>query len=349
MTFASAYDSQTAFSVATDALALAISHTKPACEVRGWVHRLPWQYNVSNCPAVLACVVAVPLTSPKILKYFVLCTIFACLRYMECVPQGSPITARGTGGLEIDARNGGLMCNAELCAATGIFAAGDDVSYFDQRIGRLRMRSDDHEVTSGIKAAENMVAYVRPTPKPRSTSNANPNPRPTNHDPASLADLRPRRYATTPVNTHSVGGTTFFSLGRCDASLETQAFWLANSGSGTGSGNVNGNVNGNSASRSLSSIELICKPSRQGVIVYLDGNQVRGDCGTCSVGLFGSPSFVSSLLLWSVAELLVVVVWSQARWQTAELHIVLSHSHLFCVDVLGTDCGDAWLAFDTIA
>lgn len=30
--------------------------------------------------------------------------------------------------LEIDARNGGVVCNSDLCAGSGIFAAGDDLS-----------------------------------------------------------------------------------------------------------------------------------------------------------------------------------------------------------------------------
>ncbi len=62
--------------------------------------------------------------------------------------------------LEVDPRNGGVVCNAELCAGAGVFAAGDDVSYFDASLGRRRERCADHDRATGEVAATNMVAHV---------------------------------------------------------------------------------------------------------------------------------------------------------------------------------------------
>ncbi|KAJ3206270.1 hypothetical protein HK099_000578 [Clydaea vesicula] len=60
-------------------------------------------------------------------------------------------------GLEIDPNNGGILVNAELCARTNVFAAGDVCSYYDEVLGRRRIEHYDHAVKSGILAGENMV------------------------------------------------------------------------------------------------------------------------------------------------------------------------------------------------
>ena len=56
--------------------------------------------------------------------------------------------------------NGGVVCNSELSIASGIYAAGDDVSYYHEYLGRRRSRCHEHDVASGRVAAENMVDHV---------------------------------------------------------------------------------------------------------------------------------------------------------------------------------------------
>eukprot|EP01135_Chromosphaera_perkinsii_P000140 Nk52_evm36s32 gene=Nk52_evmTU36s32 len=60
-------------------------------------------------------------------------------------------------GLEIDPHHGGILCNAELEARSGIYVAGDVCSFHDVALGRRRVEHHDHAVVSGRLAGENMA------------------------------------------------------------------------------------------------------------------------------------------------------------------------------------------------
>jgi len=75
--------------------------------------------------------------------------------------QEQSFLRNGEGGfLEFDPHNGGILCNSEFSAASGIYAAGDDASFFDVELGRRRERSDAHDMASAYVAANNMVEFV---------------------------------------------------------------------------------------------------------------------------------------------------------------------------------------------
>eukprot|EP00735_Rhodelphis_limneticus_P011024 TRINITY_DN4071_c0_g1::TRINITY_DN4071_c0_g1_i1::g.11871::m.11871 TRINITY_DN4071_c0_g1::TRINITY_DN4071_c0_g1_i1::g.11871 ORF type:complete len:696 (+),score=190.76,sp/Q9GRX6/AIFM1_DICDI/39.78/2e-94,Pyr_redox_2/PF07992.9/1.1e-27,AIF_C/PF14721.1/8.4e+03,AIF_C/PF14721.1/5.4e+03,AIF_C/PF14721.1/3.6e-13,AIF_C/PF14721.1/2.9e-09,Pyr_redox/PF00070.22/1.2e+02,Pyr_redox/PF00070.22/8.2e+03,Pyr_redox/PF00070.22/9.1e-14,K_oxygenase/PF13434.1/49,K_oxygenase/PF13434.1/2.8e-06,K_oxygenase/PF13434.1/2.5e+02,Pyr_r len=65
-------------------------------------------------------------------------------------------------GLEIDPKNGGILVNSELSASTGVYAAGDVVSYWDRVLGRRRIEHYDHAVVSGRVAGENLAGAKQP-------------------------------------------------------------------------------------------------------------------------------------------------------------------------------------------
>ncbi|KAI9013999.1 apoptosis-inducing factor, mitochondrion-associated, C-term-domain-containing protein [Phycomyces nitens] len=65
-------------------------------------------------------------------------------------------------GLEIDEKRAGVVVNAELEARSGVFAAGDMVSFHDVQLGRRRIEHHDHAVLSGRHAGENMVGGSKP-------------------------------------------------------------------------------------------------------------------------------------------------------------------------------------------
>uniref|UniRef100_A0A7S3EML7 FAD/NAD(P)-binding domain-containing protein n=1 Tax=Rhodosorus marinus TaxID=101924 RepID=A0A7S3EML7_9RHOD len=60
-------------------------------------------------------------------------------------------------GLEVDQINGGVVVNAELQAANGVFAAGDVASFWDAALGRRRVEHWDHALVSGRIAGDNMA------------------------------------------------------------------------------------------------------------------------------------------------------------------------------------------------
>jgi len=60
-------------------------------------------------------------------------------------------------GLEVDQINGGVVVNAELQAASGVFVAGDVASFWDSALGRRRVEHWDHALVSGRIAGDNMA------------------------------------------------------------------------------------------------------------------------------------------------------------------------------------------------
>ena len=60
--------------------------------------------------------------------------------------------------LEIDAKNHGIVVNAQFEAMAGLYVAGNLASYYDRALGRRRVDMYDHAVNSGLVAGRNMVA-----------------------------------------------------------------------------------------------------------------------------------------------------------------------------------------------
>jgi NADPH-dependent 2,4-dienoyl-CoA reductase/sulfur reductase-like enzyme len=109
----------------------------------------------------------------------------------------SPATAvASAAGLELDSNNGGVVVSPELAAVTGVYAAGDLISYYDSALKRRR-RSEHHEhsMASGRVAGLNMSA--------------------------ATAARKPQRYVHQPVYSGGTGAFTFRAVGVVDAKLET--------------------------------------------------------------------------------------------------------------------------------
>ncbi|XP_046431615.1 apoptosis-inducing factor 1, mitochondrial [Neodiprion fabricii] len=64
--------------------------------------------------------------------------------------------------LEIDAKVGGYLVNAELEARSDLWVAGDAACFYDVRLGRRRVEHHDHAVISGRLAGENMTGAGKP-------------------------------------------------------------------------------------------------------------------------------------------------------------------------------------------
>lgn len=64
-------------------------------------------------------------------------------------------------GLEVDARFGGYLVNAELEARRHLYVAGDAACFYDTRLGRRRVEHHDHAVVSGRLAGENMAGLSK--------------------------------------------------------------------------------------------------------------------------------------------------------------------------------------------
>lgn len=80
---------------------------------------------------------------------------YAVLASTHCDPV---VKVAAQSGLEIDARNGGIVVNPMLEAVNGVYAAGGCMSYFDESLGRRRVDRFDHAVNSGLLAGINMAA-----------------------------------------------------------------------------------------------------------------------------------------------------------------------------------------------
>ncbi|KAF0852767.1 mitochondrial mitochondrial_apoptosis-inducing_factor_(AIF) [Andalucia godoyi] len=98
-------------------------------------------------------------------------------------------------GLEIDPKNGGITCNAELEARTDVFVAGDVASFYSPVLGRRRVEHYDHAESSGWTAGLN-AAGAR------------------------------KVYNAQPFFWSSLGETAGIeAVGELDSNLDTIAFW----------------------------------------------------------------------------------------------------------------------------
>lgn len=59
--------------------------------------------------------------------------------------------------LEVDSKNGGIVANTELSAASDVYVAGDVLSYWEPVLGRRRVEHYDHAVATGRLAGRNMT------------------------------------------------------------------------------------------------------------------------------------------------------------------------------------------------
>ena len=104
----------------------------------------------------------------------------------------------------LEVAEGGIATNSALQAYDGFFVAGNAATYYDPAIGRRRVDTYDHAVSSGMWAAYNMMA----------------------RDDASSGSVS--RYAHQPYfRSHLAGlGLTLHGLGKIDARLETVGVWF---------------------------------------------------------------------------------------------------------------------------
>jgi len=105
-----------------------------------------------------------------------------------------PNTSYARGDLELDPINDGFVCNPQLKIRSGIWAAGDVASYWDQTLGRKRYNYLEHAGFSGIIAAQNMLG-------------------------------KKEDYFTWPIYEGAILGNEFSFVGEIDSKLETVSVW----------------------------------------------------------------------------------------------------------------------------
>jgi len=115
--------------------------------------------------------------------------------------------------VEFDRWNGGIVCNAELCAASNIYVCGDAVSYPNLYSGSHRRCLDyEHALKSAVVAANNMVASLlehksRKLPTPTALP--------------SIYDNEPVRYVD-----FSILGFGIYSIGRIGPQYEAYGYFF---------------------------------------------------------------------------------------------------------------------------
>lgn len=135
--------------------------------------------------------------------------------------SGGAAKRKRAGTLEVDARRGAVVVNAELAASSRVWVAGD-MACFPSRVHggkRLVSRSVDHAHHSGKLAGENMAAAVS-----RVAGTAV----------ETVGGQGGRRYCHSPafVGEAPLAGVRLAMVGDCDAALPTHGFWWTNSATG---------------------------------------------------------------------------------------------------------------------
>ena len=115
------------------------------------------------------------------------------------LPVSSSYLDKSSHGLcERDLVHGGIVANSELSAASGVYVAGDAVS-FPSKLGRRRVQwSVDHAAHTGYVCGKNMARH---------------------------GETPPVRYDREPATQVDIGGTKIALIGVCSSTLETGAFW----------------------------------------------------------------------------------------------------------------------------
>lgn len=133
--------------------------------------------------------------------------------------EGAVARRKRAGTLEVDARRGAVVVNAELAASSRVWAAGDVACFPSQLHGgrRLVLRSVDHAHHSGQVAGENMGAAGA----------------------AATASLSRGgegavRYCHSPafIGEAPLAGVRVAMVGDCNAGLPTHGFWWTNTSTG---------------------------------------------------------------------------------------------------------------------
>lgn len=138
----------------------------------------------------------------------------------QASPGGGAAKRKRAGTLEVDARRGAVVVNAELAASSRVWVAGDMACFPSQAHGgkRLVLRSVDHAHHSGKLAGENMAAASRVAGTAVKT----------------VGGRGGRRYCHSPafVGEAPLAGVRLAMVGDCDAALPTHGFWWTNSATG---------------------------------------------------------------------------------------------------------------------
>lgn len=152
--------------------------------------------------------------------------------------------------LEEDPVFGGIVANSELCAATGVYVAGDALS-FPSRLGRRRVQwSVDHAAQTGKVAGTNMAVCAGEAP-------------------AAKGNASPARYVNEPVTRVKISGTNFAFLGVCSSSLETGCVWRMKSSPASP-------VRAGGRKAQISSCTSVMGNMELGFVVYVRGDEIVG-------------------------------------------------------------------------
>lgn len=143
---------------------------------------------------------------------------------------GSVNRKRAAATLEVDARRGAVVVNAELAASSRVWVAGDMACFPSQAHGgkRLVLRSVDHAHHSGKVAGENMAAAV----VSRVADTA------VDEEGTMMVGERrggsSNRYCHSPgfVGEAPLAGVRLAMVGDCNAALWTHGFWWTNNATG---------------------------------------------------------------------------------------------------------------------
>lgn len=189
---------------------------------------------------------------------------------------GGAAKRKRAGTLEVDARRGAVVVNAELAASSRVWVAGDMACFPSQAHGgkRLVVRSVDHAHHSGKLAGENMAAASRVTDTAVET----------------VGGRGGRRYCHSPafVGEAPLAGVRLAMVGDCDAALPTHGFWWTNSATGLSRKATLGTRGGATAAERQSRASGVTLRTRRtvrkdftpvfgtGVVFYTSGAEVKG-------------------------------------------------------------------------